>query len=82
MVDREDEFLTRFARNLARLMEARGEPIAVVAAVSGLKHARIERLLAAEVEPGAIEIMRLAKALDVTPGALIDDIPRQSGDEA
>lgn len=72
MSDREDEFLSRFARNLARLMEARDRSVVVVAEASGLKRARIERFLLAEVQPGAVEIMRLAKALDVTPGDLID----------
>jgi transcriptional regulator with XRE-family HTH domain len=72
MSDKENEFLSRFAHNLAHLMEARGRSAVAVAEASGLKRARIERLLLAEVEPGAIEVMRHAKALDVTPGDLID----------
>jgi transcriptional regulator with XRE-family HTH domain len=72
MTEREDEFLLGFAQNLARLIEARECSVAELAAVSGVDPLRIECFLAAKVEPGAIEIMRLAKALHVTPGDLLD----------
>jgi transcriptional regulator with XRE-family HTH domain len=81
MSDSDDRFLVGFAHNLTCLMEAQGKSVAAVAAVAGLKPSRIERFLKAEVEPGAIEIMRLAKALDVTPGVLVDEIPRKPDGE-
>lgn len=71
MGEREDEFLLEFAQNLGRLIEARESSVAAVAAASGVDPIRVQRLLAARVEPGAIEIMRLAKALRVTPGDLL-----------
>jgi transcriptional regulator with XRE-family HTH domain len=82
MTGSEDKFRLGFAQNLARLMEAQGSSVAAVAEASGLKPSRIERLIAAKAEPGAIEIMRLAKALRVTPGDLIDDIVRGLDSEA
>lgn len=39
---------------------------------SNLRQTRVDEFLAAEAEPGALEIMRLAKALEVAPGDLID----------
>jgi transcriptional regulator with XRE-family HTH domain len=75
MSDKADSFLQGFADNLARLMESRGRSAAELADLSGLQQHRVEGFLVAKAEPGAIEILRLAKALDLTPGELVDDLP-------
>jgi transcriptional regulator with XRE-family HTH domain len=52
-----------------------------LAELSGLPPQRVRRLLAGEVDPGAIELMSMAKAIGVRPGALIENLSIDEADE-
>lgn len=80
MSEREDEFLVGLAANLARLIRSRHRSTVEVAELAGLPEARVEGFLAAEIEPGALEILRLAKALEVEPGQLLDGLAWDRGE--
>lgn len=74
MSDREDPFLEGIAKNVRQLMRERDISSASLAERSGLSPQRVRRLMAGEVDPRAIELMSMAKALGVRPGVLIENL--------
>lgn len=71
MAPRSRALLEGFARNLRQLMDSRELSVADLGERAELSPRRINLLLEAKVEPGALEIMRLAAALEVGPDDLL-----------
>lgn len=61
-----------FARNLRAAREAAGMTQEELALAAGLDMANVSRYEAAKREPGVRVVARLAQALGVTPGSLLD----------
>jgi transcriptional regulator with XRE-family HTH domain len=78
MSDEATGHLPGLAGNLARLIHERGLSIERVAERSELPRKRIDGLLADDVEPTATELLRLAGALEVRPGQILEGISWES----
>jgi hypothetical protein len=66
--------LTGFAGNVKRLMDLRGVGPGELAERADMSPARLEEILGARSEAGALEVMRLAAALEGEPAELFDGL--------
>ncbi|MBS1885642.1 MAG: helix-turn-helix transcriptional regulator [Actinobacteria bacterium] len=71
MKSEKDRFLQGLADKVGRRMQARGMSAADLAEATAICRERIERIARAEVEAGAIELMRLAACLGGEPDDLL-----------
>ncbi|UUY01733.1 helix-turn-helix transcriptional regulator [Svornostia abyssi] len=62
-----------FAKNLRVAREAAGMTQEELALAAGLNMANVSRYEGAKREPGVRVVVRLAQALGVTPGSLLDE---------
>jgi transcriptional regulator with XRE-family HTH domain len=69
-----ENFIQAFASNLRRLIDSRSMSTAEVAGRAGIPVGHLEATLEAREELGALEIVRLAVALDVDPQSFFDGL--------
>ena len=74
MNDARDQFLKGIGGNLRRQMEALDVSTEQLAAITAISQARIEMILAAEAEVGALELMGLARGLGIVPDELLEGL--------